>query len=82
MRRETFHVYRIEGAAAHDVGSVEADDAAQAVFRLCGGEWGRTDYAAHVGRVPQHTACSGHVWGGDGMGGGACELCGAPEPAR
>jgi hypothetical protein len=40
---EKFNVFRDGGA---QVGAVEAQDADEAVFRLMGGPWGRTDFYA------------------------------------
>jgi hypothetical protein len=50
---ERFNVYRYAGGAEIKVGSVDAQSAEEAVYRLAGAPYGRTDYVAHqVDRDP------------------------------
>jgi len=44
MEYRTYIVTRVADGAV--MGTVDAQSAEQAVFRLFGGEWGRADYAA------------------------------------
>lgn len=41
-----YRTYVVRNAQGERIGEVDAQGPAQAVFRLMGGEWGRTDYTA------------------------------------
>jgi hypothetical protein len=45
----TYRAYSVFRATGEPAGSVEAQSPEQAVYRLCGGEWGRADFVALSG---------------------------------
>ena len=77
----TFEVYRVDAATGQlgeIVGSVDAESAAQAAFRLAGGEWGRDDFRARpldYDEQPQLSRSLVAEW----RLGNSCPWCGPSE---